>query len=273
MKSLFSIFCMLALTVLTVSGQDADTTIVLNYGPMPIGNITVSKSSSTYRQVKEAEAVVEGLTDQKAKNRAVMSYVLSHPDSEGSVLLLNHLLGFSNARKCLSAISEQARSGLMKPLYDAFADGIKEFDTMAAKTREAIVIGKEAKDFTLEDFSGKMLTLSSLRGKYVLLDFWGSWCGGCIQAFPHIKAFYASHRDKVEVLGVAIHDKKDKWKAAAQEHELPWKLVLDTEGTGSVAEAYGIVAAPTYVLIDPEGKVVEWNIGEMESIEERFDDN
>ena len=118
-----------------------------------------------------------------------------------------------------------------------------------------------------------MLTLSSLRGKYVLLDFWGSWCGGCIQAFPHIKAFYASHRDKVEVLGVAIHDKKDKWKAAAQEHELPWKLVLDTEGKGSVAEAYGIVAAPTYVLIDPEGKVVEWNIGEMESIEERFDDN
>ena len=273
MKTLFSIFCMLALTVLTVSGQEADTTIVLNYGPMPVGNITVSKSSATYRQVKEAEAVVEGLTDQKAKNRAVMSYVLSHPDSEGSVLLLNHLAGFSNGRKCLSAISEQARSGLMKPLYDAFSDGIKEFDTMTAKTREAIVIGKEAKDFTLEDLSGKMLSLSSLRGKYVLLDFWGSWCGGCIQAFPHIKAFYASHRDKVEVLGVAIHDKKDKWKAAAQEHELPWKLVLDTEGKGSVAEAYGIVAAPTYVLIDPEGKVVEWSIGEMESIEERFDDN
>ncbi len=109
MKTLFSIFCMLALTVLTVSGQEVDTTIVLNYGPMPIGNITVSKSSATYRQVKEAEAVVEGLTDQKAKNRAVMSYVLSHPDSEGSVLLLNHLAGFSNGRKCLSAISEQAR--------------------------------------------------------------------------------------------------------------------------------------------------------------------
>ena len=143
MKTLFSIFCMLALTVLTVSGQDADTTIVLNYGPMPVGNITVSKSSATYRQVKEAEAVVEGLTDQKAKNRAVMSYVLSHPDSEGSVLLLNHLAGFSNGRKCLSAISEQARSGLMKPLYDAFSDGIKEFDTMTAKTREAIVIRSE----------------------------------------------------------------------------------------------------------------------------------
>ena len=151
MKSLFSIFCMLALTVLTVSGQEADTTIVLNYGPMPVGNITVSKSSATYRQVKEAEAVVEGLTDQKAKNRAVVSYVLSHPDSEGSVLLLNHVAGVSNGRKCLSAISEQARSGLMKPLYDAFSDGFKEFDSMTAKTREAIVIGKEAKDFTLED--------------------------------------------------------------------------------------------------------------------------
>ena len=222
MKSLFSIFCMLALTVLTVSGQEADTTIVLNYGPMPVGNITVSKSSATYRQVKEAEAVVEGLTDQKAKNRAVVSYVLSHPDSEGSVLLLNHVAGVSNGRKCLSAISEQARSGLMKPLYDAFSDGFKEFDSMTAKTREAIVIGKEAKDFTLEDFSGKMLTLSSLRGKYVLLDFWGSWCGGCIQAFPHIKAFYAMPHRSMNCLGSSCSTPRAR--AAWRKHTASWLL-------------------------------------------------
>ena len=82
--------------------------------------------------------------------------------------------------------------------------------------------------------------------------------------------FYEQHRDKLEILGVAIHDTKDKWKAAAKKSKLPWKLVIDTEGEGSVAEKYGIVAAPTYVLIDPDGKVVEWTIGEFESIEEHF---
>ena len=104
-----------------------------------------------------------------------------------------------------------------------------------------------------------------------MLDFWGSWCVNCIAAFPHTKDFYEQHRDKLEILGVAIHDKKDKWKAAVEKNELPWKLVLDTEGENSVAEQYGIVAAPTYVLLDPEGKVLNWNLGEFETIEEFFE--
>ena len=159
----------------------------------------------------------------------------------------------------------------MKKLYDAYAGGMKEFEEMTAKTAEAIPIGKEAKDFTLEDINGQQLTLSSLRGKYVLIDFWGSWCGPCIAAFPHLKAFYERHRDKVEILGVAIHDKKDKWKAAVEKNELPWKLVIDEEGENSVADLYGIIASPTYVLLDPEGKTLEWNLNELITIEEFFE--
>ena len=67
---------------------------------------------------------------------------------------------------------------------------------------------------------------------------------------------------------MAFHDNKEDWKESVRENELPWLLVLDAED--SVSERYGIVAAPTYVLIDPEGKVVEWTIGEHESIEEHF---
>ena len=245
-----------------------DTTIVLEYGFQPIDTITLSQSSVSFQQIREAESVVQGVTEQKAKNRAVVNYVLSHPDSDGSVLLLSHVEGFRNGRKCLSAISERARNGNMKKLYDAYEAGIKEFDSLTAKTREACTIGKEAKDFTLEDINGHQQTLSSLRGRYVLLDFWGSWCVNCIAAFPDMKAFYEHYRDKLEILGVAFHDTKDKWKAAVEKNKLPWKLVIDTEGADSVAERYGIIAAPTYVLIDPEGKVVEWTIGSHESIEE-----
>jgi len=263
---------------LTTNGQEigeyqasADTTIILSYGGMmDVDTITISKSSATFKQLQEAEAVIQGLTEQSAKNRAVLNYVLNHPDSDGSVYLLNHVQGVSNGKKILTSISERARNGKMKKLYDAFDAGIKEFDIMTVKTREAIPIGEEAKDFTLEDINGHQLTLSSLRGRYVMLDFWGSWCVNCIAAFPDIKRLYDEHRDKLEILGVAIHDKIDAWKKAVEKSDLPWKLVLDTEGEGSVAELYGIVAAPTYVLIDPAGKVIEWNIGEHETIREFF---
>ena len=249
-------------------GAKSDSTIVLEYGYQAIDTITASQSPSTYRQIREAESAVQGITDQSAKNRAVVEYVLSHPDSDGSVYLLGHVEGVNNGRKCLSALSERAKNGNMKKLYDAYDAGIKEFDEMTTKTREACPIGKEAKDFTLEDINGKQLTLSSLRGRYVLLDFWGSWCVNCIAAFPKLKAFYERHRDKLEIVGVAFHDERDKWEKAVRENELPWLLVLDADD--SVAEDYGIVAAPSYVLIDPEGKIVEWTIGEHESIAELF---
>ena len=259
---------LLALATMPMSGQEADTTIVLNYGYQPVDTITISKSSATFLQIQEAEAVVQGIEDPTTKNRAIVGYILSHPDSDGTVYLLSHLNGMINGRKCLAAISERVRNGMMKRLYDAYDTGIKEFYSFTAKTAEANPIGREVKDFTLEDINGQMLTLSSLRGKYVLLDFWGSWCVNCIAEFPHLKAFYEQHRDQLEIVGVAIHDTKDKWKASAIKNELPWLLVLDTEGDDSVVNRFGIVAAPTYVLINPEGKVVVWSVGEFETIEE-----
>ena len=259
------------LTTLTMFGQESDTTIVLSYGEMvPVDTVTISKSSATFKQLQEAENLVKDITDQRTKNKAVVDYVLSKPESDGSVYLLNHLKGVSTTKRCLAAISERARNGVMKKLYDAFDEGMKQFEEFTASTAEACQVGKEAKDFALEDLNGQQLSLSSLRGKYVLLDFWGSWCVNCIAAFPRMKAFYAQHRDKLEILGVAIHDEKGKWKAAVEKNELPWKLVLDTEGESSVAERYGIVAAPTYVLIDPEGKVLNWNLGELETFEDYF---
>lgn len=261
-----------ATTSLSASAQleseKGDTAIVLTDGYMPIDTITISKSSVTFQQIKEAEAVVQGIADPIAKNCAIMNYVMSHPDSDGSAYLFAHVVGVGNGRKIFSALSESVRNGKMKKFCDALDAGIKEMDAMTAKTREACAIGEEAKDFTLEDINGKQLALSSLRGRYVMLDFWGSWCVNCIAAFPELKTFYEQHRDKLEIVGVAFHDTKDKWKAAVQKNELPWLQVIDTEGEGSVAERYGILAVPTYVLIDPDGKIVIWTIGEHVSIEE-----
>ena len=262
-----------AVITLIVSAQETDTTIVVYYGYQAIDTITIRKSSETYLQIQEAESVVQEITDEPTKHRAIVKYVLSHPDSDGSLYLMRFLSGMINYKKCLPALSERVRHGIMKRLYDFFVAAEAETDAYLSKTAEAITIGKEATGFSLEDINGNMLTLSSLRGKYVMLDFWGSWCGACIKSFPHLKAFYEQHRDKLEVVGIACHDTKEKWNAAVKRHELPWLHVLNGEATNDVAELYGVQAYPTYVLIAPDGKVVQWMADAPDTFDLYFDNH
>ena len=260
-----------AVVTLTVSAQQADTTFVVYYGYQPIDTITISKTSKTFLQLQEAESVVKGITDEPTKHRVIVEYVLSHPDSDGSIYLMRYLSGMINYNKCLPVLTERVRQGVMKRLYDFFVAAKAEEDAFTSITAKAIKIGEEAADFTLEDINGNMLTLSSLRGKYVMLDFWGSWCGACIRSFPHLKEYREQHRDKVKVVGIACHDTKEKWNAAVKRHELPWLHVLNGEGTNDVAELYGVQAYPTYVLIAPDGKVVQWMADDPDTFDLYFD--
>lgn len=119
----------------------------------------------------------------------------------------------------------------------------------------------EAPDFTLNDINGKSLTLSSLRGKYVVLDFWGSWCIWCIKGMPKMKEYYAKYAGKMEILGIDCNDSEDKWKAAVAELQLPWLHVYNN-GDSQLLEKYGIEGFPTKVVIDPEGRIANVIVGE-----------
>ena len=120
-----------------------------------------------------------------------------------------------------------------------------------------------APDFELPDLQGNPLLLSSLRGKYVIIDFWGSWCPWCIKGFPGLKASYAKYKDKLEILGVDCRDTEEKWKAAVAEYELPWMQVYCSDGNlQELAQMYQLEAFPTKVVVDPEGKLVKTVVGE-----------
>ena len=119
----------------------------------------------------------------------------------------------------------------------------------------------EAPDFTLPDINGEPVKLSSLRGKYVVLDFWGSWCGWCIKGFPDMKKYYEKYKSKLEILGVDCRDTQEKWKAAIAKYELPWKHVYNPDNSSLTAD-YAIEGYPTKVIIDPEGKIVKTIVGE-----------
>lgn len=185
-------------------------------------------------------------------------YIRQHPNEDISVYLLSDL--GKEAGDLLDLIGKKAQNGPMAPLYKAMKEAI-ERQKAREEARKNMVEGAVAPDFTLKDLQGKDLTLSSLRGKYVVLDFWGSWCGWCIKGIPDMKKYYEKYKDRMEILGVDCRDTEEKWKAAVEKYELPWLHVRNTDET-DITVKYGIQGYPTKIVIDPEGKVAKIVIGE-----------
>lgn len=128
---------------------------------------------------------------------------------------------------------------------------------------EVAIDGDMAPDFELPNLQGSTTKLSSLRGKYVVLDFWGSWCIWCIRGIPNMKTYYAKYKDKMEILGVDCRDSEDKWKAAVDEHQLPWLQVrCPDDKLQTIATQYNIEGFPTKVVVDPNGKIAKVVVGE-----------
>ncbi len=144
------------------------------------------------------------------------------------------------------------------------ACGAKAQDNTAVAQPEQVIAVADrvaAPDFTLDDIDGKPLSLSDLKGKWVVLDFWGSWCGWCIKGFPALKEAYNQYGGKVEVLGIDCGDTVEAWKASVARHELPWLQVYNPKGSDLTAR-YGIQGFPTKFIIDPEGRVANVTVGE-----------
>ena len=134
---------------------------------------------------------------------------------------------------------------------------------VAAVEQTDVEAGELAPDIELPDLQGKPLKLSSLRGKYVVIDFWGAWCIWCVRGIPNMKEAYGKYKDKMEILGVDCRDTEDKWKAAVKDHELPWKQVrCPDDQFQSLVEKYNIQGFPTKVIVDPKGKLVKVVVGE-----------
>ena len=118
-----------------------------------------------------------------------------------------------------------------------------------------------APDFTLTDITGNPLTLSSLRGKYVVLDFWGSWCKWCIKGMPEMKAYYEKYAGQFEILGIDCSDSDADWRAAVKQNELPWLHVYNPDDS-FLTEQYAIEGYPTKIIVAPDGSIYKVFLGE-----------
>ena len=125
-------------------------------------------------------------------------------------------------------------------------------------------IGSEAPDFSMADTTGKMVSLKTFRGKYVLVDFWASWCMPCRGENPNVVNAYNKYKGKnFTILGVSLDDSKAAWTKAIRDDKLAWTQVSDLKGWYSAAvPMYGFEGIPYNVLIDPSGKIIATELRE-----------
>ena len=228
--------------------------------------------SKFYAQYHEADIVMEtAMKDGKDMNETIMDFIKKHPDYEASAVTIIMMDNPEKMKEAVGLLNPNVREGRMKPIYQNVLDQMEAWMKAEEEAAKKQATGIEAPNFTLNDLEGKPLSLNSLRGKYVILDFWGAWCGWCIKGFPEMKAYYEKYKGKFEILGIDCNDTDEKWREAVKKHELPWLHVYNPRDS-KVLSDYGIQGFPTKIIIGPDGKIVKTIVGEDPSFYTLLDD-
>ncbi|MGN5955712.1 redoxin domain-containing protein [Sphingobacterium lactis] len=183
-------------------------------------------------------------------DEAQLKFIETHPNSSLSIQFLE------------SMVSVETVNDRVKNLFNALNPELKK----SAKGKKLqnifnasnFTIGSIAPDFEQPDENGKMVKLSDFRGKYVLVDFWASWCVPCRKENPNVVKAFQAYKDKgFTILGVSLDDKKENWLKAIKDDGLNWTNVSDLKGwRNAAAQLFAINAVPSNMILSPEGKII-----------------
>ena len=187
----------------------------------------------------------------RAKGYSLDSLLAAHPSSPVAAYFEVKDFAYKLDLEGMKAVRAKLDASLAGSEY------VNQIESMISRM-EKVQVGSVAPDFTLPDVDGNPVSLSSFRGKYVLVDFWAAWCPDCRKENPNIVAAWEKYKDKnFAVLGVSLDRKRDQWLAAIEKDNLTWTQVSDLKYWDSEAAVlYCIRWIPMSFLIDPEGKIV-----------------
>lgn len=185
----------------------------------------------------------------------LIKQILANPKDENSIQLIQRLNAYDPDPKEMKVyfkkLDKSVRKSTKGKIFERYIEAVENSS-----------VGKKAPGITQFDVAGEPYSLQDLKGKYVLVDFWASWCPPCREENPKLVAIYKDFKDKnFEILGVSFDRDMNAWKKAIDDDKLTWKHISDLQHwNNGAAGVYGIKAIPQNVLVNPEGIIVARNL-------------
>ncbi len=217
------------------------------------GDARKNKDDAAMKTLEKQIDSIDGMANDKVYG----AYVKKNPNSPLALYALQNLAGYD---------IDPAK---IEPLFNSLPAATRNLPSGKAMQEKLAIakktgVGQMAMDFTQNDTSGNPVALSSMKGKYLLVDFWASWCGPCRAENPNVVKAFDQYKDKgFYILSVSLDrpGAKEKWLKAIHDDGLHWSHVSDLQfWDNAVAKLYGIQAIPQNLLLDPSGKIIAKNL-------------
>jgi len=250
-----------ALTVLTFFLAGADQARAATNDASAELTTLVAQVQTKLRNGQKAESDFAG--DLKQFDALLAEHQAEKTDPVAQILLMKAMLYlevFDNTAKGTELVQQLKRDypdTTQGKNADAILENIQKKEA-SAKIQRTLLEGAKFPDFNEKDLAGKPLSIANYKGKIVMIDFWATWCGPCVQELPNVIKVYQKNHDKgLEIIGVSLDDNEQKLKTFLTQKNMTWQQYFDGKGwANKLAVKYGVESIPATFLLDGDGKIL-----------------
>ncbi len=226
--------------------ENSDIEISADFNDLEHAKITGSREDSLFRSYK---------TDDIFDREKGMEIMLKYPDYSFAAFTAYYQFQIYNINiDTLDIIMNSFSSHIKETVYFKHLD--KLYNTL-----KRVAVSQPAPVFEIPDTEGNMVSLNDFKGKYILIDFWASWCAPCRESNPQlVKVYDIFNKRNFTIIGISIDKDRDRWLKAIESDQLPWTNLSNLNGWDEVSTIYGVKAVPQNFLIDPNGIIIDKNI-------------